>query len=118
MYTCEQCVEVPEDVNAEYRTILPQCAATASVAINTEASKNAMGIKTVSPEKLEIGMNTVNPVMKAVATDVNIIKKGKIHDVDCQCKKMEGDFVKLIDHMTETRDQTNKKMKQVLIQII
>ena len=74
-YTCEQCVEVPEDVIAEYRCILPQCAAIVSVEINTEASKNDVGINTVSPDKLEIGMNTVNPVMKAVATDVDLIKK-------------------------------------------
>ena len=108
-YTCEQCVEVPEDVKAEYRSILSQCAATVSVAINTEASMNDVGINTVSPEKLEIGVNTLNPVMKEVATEVDLIKKGIIHDGDCQCKKMEGDFVKLIDRMTETRGQLNKK---------
>ena len=105
-------------MKAEYRSIVPQCAATVSVAINTKASMNEVEINTVSPEKLEIGVNKVNPVMKEVAADVDLIKKGIIHDGDCQCKKMEGDFVKLIDRMTETRDQLNKKMKQVLIQII
>ena len=74
-YTCEPCVEVPEDVKAEYRSILPQCAVTVSVAINTEASMNDVRINTVSPEKLEIGVNTVTPVMKEVAIDVDLIKK-------------------------------------------
>ena len=36
---------------------------------------NEVEINTVSPEKLEIGVNKVNPVMKEVATDVDLIKK-------------------------------------------
>ena len=49
--------------------------ATASVGINTEASMNDVGINTVSPEKLEIRVNTVNLVMIEVATDVDLMKK-------------------------------------------
>ena len=48
--------------------------------------------------------------MKEEATSSeDLIDDGKIHDVECQCEKMEGDFVKLIDRMTETYDQLNKK---------
>ena len=74
-YTCEQCIEIHNDVKTEYRSILPQCAATVSVAINTEASMNDVRINTVSKEKLEIGVNTVNPVLKEVATYVDLVKK-------------------------------------------
>ena len=62
-------------MKAEYRSILPQCAATVSVAINTEASMNDVGINTVSTETLEIGVNIVNPVMKEVATHVDLVNK-------------------------------------------
>ena len=105
-YTCEPCCEVPDDVKADYQSLIHESA----VIVNTDVSTREVEINTECTEKSERGMNTVNPVMKEAATSSeDLIEEGKIHDGECQCEKMEGDFVKLIDRMTETYDQSKKK---------
>ena len=105
-YTCEPCCEVPDDVKADYQSLLHVSA----VILNTEVSTSKVGINTECTEKGEKGMNTVNAVMKEAATSsVDLVEEGKTHDGECQCEKMEEDFVKLIDRMTEKYDQLQKK---------
>ena len=77
-----------------------------AVIVNTAVSTREVGINTECTEKGEKGMNTENLVMKEAATSsVDLVEEGKTHDGDCQCEKMEGDLVKLIDRMTEKYDQ-------------
>ena len=42
--------------------------------------------------------------MKEVATTVNRVREGKTQNGNFQCEKMERDFVKLIDRITEIYD--------------
>ena len=79
-YTCEPCCEVPDDVKADYQSLL-------HVIVNTEVSTSEVGINTECTEKGEKGMNTVNPVMKEVATSsVDLVEEGKTHGGKCQCE--------------------------------
>ena len=118
-YACEPCCEVPDDVKNDYQSLSYGSAVTSSVGVNTctEVITRDDKINTVSAEKVEKGMNTVNSVMKEASTSVDFAREGKIYDGVCQCEKMEGDYVKLIGRMTETFDQLKEKKKLIVILI-
>ena len=46
---------------------------------------------------------------RQIAFNTDFQKEAKLHDGDCRCEKMESDFVKLVDRISDQQEQTKRQ---------